>query len=273
MPFPAIAAAAVPYVAQGIGSYLSYRNKKKNQTPRFRDTAYGEELKRIGNEGMISPLAMRNMNASQSRMLGTRANIRKTGLRGALASRGIGRSIAGESLVDSVDAGTTKSLSEHMRNLDTRNELSKAGAMKEYGMRVDDTDTIRRGENIQRNQELFSGLTDAIGGWAGEYYQDQGFYVPDNMADMSEGEVFEWAHDNNIPQEDAFNLYVNSLGQKDKVMKINSRGESNHFFKGIQLPQHFKMPNINIFGRKGNIPEIDPNKKSNHFFRGIQLPQ
>ncbi len=166
MPFP-LAAVAAPFVIQGLSSAFRHHNRKKNRPPRFKDTARGKELKRIGTEGIISPTARRNMLAGQSQLLGTRANIRKTGLRGALEASGKGGSIAGLSLLDSVDAGTTKNLSDFTRGIQTRNELSKVGARRDFALGTDTSATARRNDNISRNQELFSGLSSALTGGIG----------------------------------------------------------------------------------------------------------
>ncbi len=209
LPLLALGAAA----ASGLGSYLNYRSQKKDRRPWYHKTKSAQALKRIGEEGVYSPTARSGMLGRQSGLLGGRANIRKTGLRGWLESRGMGKSIAGRGLVEGVDAGTTKSLSDYGRDIDIENELSKVRARRDYATQADAWNEQAREEKMGQKQQLYSGLGQALSmgvqGYMGSQRQ-QGFQMPENLANMSPQDVFQLAINKGIDPEQLMMIYYNA---------------------------------------------------------------
>jgi len=233
MALPALLAYA-PAAVSAATSLAEYFGRKKR--PKFKDTETARVLKRLSEQGVYSPAARGNLVGRMSGTLGNLANTRKTNLRGWLESRGMGKSIAGRSLIDSVDRDVMKRLSDYARDLDARNELSKANALREYAERAAAWNQRRREEESRARRELFRGLGNALAGGIGAYARGlapDGIRIPENFTEMNAIELFKWARENDIPYEDAEALYFNTLAD----MEARGYGGGGYFFRGLQIPR------------------------------------
>lgn len=242
LPFLAIAA---PAAVKGISSLLAYSAAKRNRTPAFGNTAQGKYLRRVGKEGMFSPTARTNMMSRQAGLAGTQAFQRKTASRGWLESRGMGKSIAGRSLIDSVDASKQKTLSDYQRDLDTQNELSRESARAQYAGLADANSAQRRAESAERNTQLVQGLGGAVMSGLSAYAQSQPFKVPDNFSNFTQPQLFEWAQNAGVGFDDAQALFHNTRAEQPTnggSVPVTAPRETSNIQNPLQVPQTAPLP-------------------------------
>lgn len=197
-----------PAILQGVGTLASYFGRKK--MPSFTSSAQAKQLAQIGKEGVYSPTARAGMLSRQAGLLGNQANQRTTSLRGWLESQGMGQSIAGQSLLDSVRAGSTKAIADYSRDIDTENELSKVNALRERAQLADQHRMSKYGYNADARNQLIGGTMNALGSAVGAYAATrlpQGLQIP-SLSGMDDSQLYKWAHDNGIPFEDAEYLWL-----------------------------------------------------------------
>lgn len=159
----------IPAILQGVGTLASRFGRKK--MPSFASSAQAKQLAQIGKEGMYSPTARAGMLSRQAGLLGNQANQRITSLRGWLESQGMGQSIAGQSLLDSVRAGSTKAVADYSRDIDTENELSKVNALRERAGLADQHRMAKFGYNADTRNQLIGGTMNTLGSAFGAYGQ------------------------------------------------------------------------------------------------------
>jgi len=196
-----------PAAIQAGTSLAGYLGRRKRGP--FEDTAYGQYLSRIKEEGRYSPTAKANILGQVSGQAGAVAQRQKVGLRGYLESTGMGRSIAGAKLLSSPGRGVMREVAGATRDIELENELAKLQAGREYGLGKMQYGERRGAEEAQARQQLFgglggalaSGITTGIGYKAAE---EAGipFEIPENFASMSPQELFEFAQNAGITGND-----------------------------------------------------------------------
>ena len=156
--YAAIQAAA----AGGKWAYNKYFNKK----PGFDKTSYGERLKRLSEQGSISPLAKDNILAKTSKVVGQQTSNQVAGYQGRLANMGILDSVAGVRGQTDIESRGTQILADKATDIETTNELAKEKYKTQYAYEKGGYEEGIRQMNAQNNANLVSGLIDAGGSYA-----------------------------------------------------------------------------------------------------------
>lgn len=230
----------IPLALAGAGisagsSLASYWGRKKYGN--FADTAQAKNLARIGQQGIISPTERSALLGRMSGTLGNRANIQKTSLRGRLASRGMGNSIAGLSAVSSVDKGTTKSLADYMQNIGIMNERSKEQALAQRAGLADAHRMGKMDYESQGRQSLIQGLTGAGMQGLGAMQTPQGLQIPENFGQMSIEDAYTWSVNNGLPWEDVEQVWYDMLDNNHygSVSAPIAASTSNFVMRGLGM--------------------------------------
>ena len=148
----------VPAIGGG-NSLLGYVTRKKR--PGFGKTPLGQELSRVGKEGMYSPEMRGQIMGQVGSQTGNVAEQTKATLRGYLASRGMDNSVAGVRTLASPDLNRQRIMGDTGANLNIQNEQSKANAKMQYAQaRTNWGEQGRQEENAARGQ-LLGGLGNA----------------------------------------------------------------------------------------------------------------
>lgn len=155
----------IPAAIQGASSLAGHFRRKK--TPKFEETAEGRRLMGVSREGEFNPLVRRSLLSGVSRRGAETAEIEKNRIQGNLIARGMGDSIAGQSLLAQPGLNRIRTVGEAAEDIERRNELSKERARDEFARGVTQAKEQRRQETNQARMGLISGLTSA----AGQAYQ------------------------------------------------------------------------------------------------------
>jgi len=155
----------IPAIGQSAASLLGYFLRKKK--PRYESTARGKYLMGLSRYGKYSPRARRSILGGVSRSTGNVAQQQKASIRGLLASRGLGESISGISLLSEPEIRRMAALANVEERLGRESELSKAGAREAFAAEKAQSEEQRRLEEQQARMSLLQGLTGA----AGQAYQ------------------------------------------------------------------------------------------------------
>ena len=159
----------VPAV-QAAASVLGYATKKK--APKFDNTGYGRELKRIKTQGMYSPQARQKMVGQVSSATGNAAQGQTEQIRGNLIASGMNNSIAGQRLLSAPGQERMRLVSGANERISIANETSKAQAGREYGMAKTQYAEGARQEENQARANLIGGLANAGASAYGAKYKD-----------------------------------------------------------------------------------------------------
>ena len=182
---------AITAAGSGISAYARYRSKSKALEAQkgFGGSEYERELQRQMKEGKYSPSAKRTMLGQVSRRAGQVAQIGKSGVSGYMESRGLGRSMIGQSAMKGYDTEVMNRIAETTREIELANESSKVQAKERYAMERY-KDRIRRGQikagKYEAGAELAGGLIGAASTAVATGYQS--YQANRTIADIFGGE-------------------------------------------------------------------------------------
>lgn len=159
----------VPAV-QAAASAIGYATRKK--APKFDNTGYGRELKRIKTQGMYSPQARQQMIGQVSSATGNAAQGETEQIRGNLIANGMNNSISGQRLLSAPGRERMRLVSGANERINIANETSKTQAAREYGMEKTQYSEGARQEENQAQSNLIGGLANAGASAYGAYRQE-----------------------------------------------------------------------------------------------------
>ena len=152
--------------ATTLGSF-AYNRYKNNKRKKFGDSAYGQELKRVGEEGSISQKARNIVVGGSNRASAGVAQTGKASYAGRLASQGLEGSVAGQRGMNEFDIQRQSDASRTSERVDLANEQSKVEAKLSYAeQKLQDE---RQREELQRanTNQLISGIGDIATSYIG----------------------------------------------------------------------------------------------------------
>ena len=208
---------AIPAGISAAQAFAQNYFARKNRTPRFQDTAYGQYLQKMSKVGRYSPGTERKMIGRVSGTAGNIAQGEKTELRGYLESRGMGGSMAGTRTLKEPGMEHMRTVSDYTKQLDIGEESTKSEAAGAFARGRTETGDIRRREKMQMTGDLIGGLAEtgmsAYGAYQAKEAKEEALTVP-NFAEMSPEEVLAWANTRGIPAEQALNAWKLSIAKK-----------------------------------------------------------
>lgn len=156
-------------------SLLGWATRRK--TPKFDKTAYGKELGKVAREGKFGAGGVSRIVGQVGAKAGNVAQEQTSNIRGYLAARGMGGSIAGARTLASPETDRMRTVGEATERLEGENELSKVQGRKDYASTRYEHDMMRRDESNQARSALVGGLAQAgmsaMRGYAGKRYAEE----------------------------------------------------------------------------------------------------
>jgi len=126
----ALPAWAVYAGIKGLSTGLGYLFRGK--TPDFESTEYGRRLKKLSKTGVYDPSTMRKMLGRVSRVVGSQAQRAKADIRGRMAYKGYGGSVAAERALAEPGVAALRTMGEASTQLEVESALSKKRAKETY---------------------------------------------------------------------------------------------------------------------------------------------
>lgn len=169
MPIGVAGALAIASGAKALGSY-AYNRYKNNKRKKFGDSAYGQELKRVGEEGSISQKARNIVVGGANRASAGVAQTGKASYAGRLASQGLEGSVAGQRGMNEFDIQRQSDASRTSERVDLANEQSKVEAKLSYAEQKLQDERQREELDRANTNQLISGIGEvAMQGIQGYY--------------------------------------------------------------------------------------------------------
>jgi len=175
---------------KALGSY-AYNRYKNNKRPKFGDSAYGEELQRIGREGKFSGNARNDIVGRTAR---ESANIGQTGkasFAGRLASQGLEGSVAGQRGLNEFDIQRQEDVSRAGQDVELQNEQSKVDANLSYGQQLLADEQGLSDRHQQNAGQLISGLGSAAAQGITGYFQGKAMTLAEIQKARAAGNITE----------------------------------------------------------------------------------
>lgn len=178
----------IPAGISALSSGIGYATRKKRRP--FRSTAYGQELQRVGREGLYPSTIRSKMVGLRGMREGGIASTERARTRGGLVAGGIPPgSIAGRAPLAEPGLRMGRRLGEYGTQLDIESELGAQRARERYGIAETQWEEAGRLEGEQAKRELFGGIGRAVGlGYQG-YMQKQQLELQQRGLDIREEDI------------------------------------------------------------------------------------
>lgn len=225
MPLPLLAMAGMSAAATG----LSLWQKKKTKPPLAEHTFQGKRLRDVAQRGYYTPEVRSRILSETARTLGAFAQRSTASTKGQLARIGVEGSVAGVRTLGQAGREYGQAVQRQSSQLSMRDVEIKASAKDQLASLMDVSRENRRAWREDFSKTLTQGVGQAMTlGTRG--MMPQGLQMPENLAGMSEEDVFKWAYDNKIPWEEAEMLYYSALAEQGS-------GTSSYYTPGMQTPR------------------------------------